>query len=392
LAETIHFAVDCFHFGVDAAEPSDLSYSDYVGRVERALRAMPGVSSVEVTKTRLFIDQDAHVEPRHPPMGESREVVPHPWGFGFKLTISIPKDVQVKHRISPDVASRDRIDVDLRSSIYGMPVVFVRPRDCDGTPDAGEAAHLVRMYLRSMWKADPPEGLRFETLGILPPNIECELSGEMSQQHRQAGVPLWLDYRPTPAGDRLFVVFNPDVFAEPEDAFDYLKDETKEELGLLFRTVQIQQSEDREWNQVMSTVNPLSALLADLGGRKGIRHIRRLSRLTEQTMARVTEFQMQRLSDDEFIRVTHEHTRRARPGGCVFWSALEHQRDLSPRFAGDEVLRLVKFAEQRRQHAVTVGTTLAAVVLGAVLGYVLSLISSGRGFCMLAQWFSQQPN
>ena len=243
----VAFGIGCYSFTAPDADNLLLQnpegkylVQDWAQDVELALKAIPGLDEIsvlgfgsvrgETPPTWRTAIEDVFRDEPDSPYHPGGDLLPHPVSGRIAFAATIPTHTQMQV-FSPSRAMHGtRFEIDIRYG-YGMPVAFVRAPDGEVAPSMAVA--IVREFLWSEFaqRASDADPIRFTCMGPSPMWNDCFVA--ISDD--PLGVPLAVEVLDTPGYQTInFSVQATSEVADKEDAYEFVKESTQDELQLYF--------------------------------------------------------------------------------------------------------------------------------------------------------------
>ena len=243
----VAFGIGCYSFTAPDADNLRMQnregkylVQDWAQDVELALKAIPGLDEISVLgfgsvradtppTWRTAIEGVLHDESDslyHP----GGDLLPHPVSGRIAFVATIPTHTQMRVFSPSRAMAGTRFEIDIRYG-YGMPVAFVRAPDGELAPSMAVA--IVREFLRSEFaqRASDADLIQITCMGPSPMWNDCFVA--ISDD--PLGVPMVVEVLDTPGYQTInFSMQATSEVADKEDAYEFVKESTQDELQLYF--------------------------------------------------------------------------------------------------------------------------------------------------------------
>lgn len=382
--EILYFGIGCFHFGIQETADRKFDGQRYLEEIEAALGAIASIDSIDIRSRPELLIVEWEVEEPPPPMGSGYGHFPDFTG-STASGLQVKFDVRIPTRIQSELletepgllkTKTERFQVVYHYEHFG-PTTYIVPIEPDGESNPSDAVILIRRFLAEEFRRVDSDFIRFETLGPTPLHTDCVVQPYTSADHDSSVYRRPWDCKEEPGTgySTTRFLYDPEAFADAEEAFHELVPYIASELALYYSIRRTENSKVRAWSEI----DQLAQTLAERQSAKGLKA--RFQR--SFTAAKATTEGFVKLAQYESYEIT-------------FKSSVQH--DYSGVYSSDKppcfrrhldalmadtfvaptgpVLRILQLAEARHAKRVDTLALLVSSTLGGAIGALLTLWAS----------------
>jgi hypothetical protein len=369
------FAFGCFHFGLRKYPRPGFTVQAYIEELKRALGSVANVNNVQIECDPDIYDKPLDLPGKPPDLNEGDAPYPFLDLGRVSFDLFIGEELQKELIESPLVVTyTERFMVDIHY-MYNVPVVVVRLVQPTSEPEPSDAIVMIRRFLEREFERRQQTLIAFQSTGPSPVHADFYLTGEV----RTYTLPWRIDVEVerTRGYDRYNFVFNEDLFADEEEAFDLLLPDLLHELDTFYLIAQVEREKSRAWDNLQERSYSIIELHRKRGVTAYFDKTFRGARLVNDAFISLSEFEGDAILKDNLLRDDYRTT-YASDSTPYLQELVDRRMDERATYPTEQVARLLQLFEARRLSATELIVVLASAISGGAIGAVLTALIGGN--------------